>query len=144
MKRSVKLLAAIFATLLTVMLIAPVAIAQEALRVTIPFAFTANHQVLPAGSYVVKHQDGTWGPYLLLVNRSKGTVAAMLMAYTTASHRTLAYSSLVFYNSGHKYWLSEIRFAESNMTSQLSAQPKPEPTLAKVTEHPTTIEIATR
>ena len=143
MKHPIGFLAAVFAVMLTVVLLAPVASAQETLRVTIPFAFTANHQVLPAGSYVVKRQDGTWGPYLLLVNRTKGTVAAMLMAYTTVSYRTLARSSLVFHNTGHKYWLSEIRFSESNMTSQLSTQPKPEPGMAKTNPN-TTVEIAAR
>ena len=143
MKHPIGLLATVFAVMLTVMLLAPVASAQQTLRVTIPFAFTANHQVLPAGSYAVERQIGTWSPYLVLVNRSTGKVVGQLMAHTTDSDRTIARSSLVFYNTGHKYWLTEVRFGYSNMTSRLAAQPTPEPSLAKAAGQQT-VEIAAR
>lgn len=143
MKHPIGLLATVFAVMLTVMLLAPVASAQQTLRVTIPFAFTANHQVLPAGSYTVERQVGTWAPYLLLVNRSTGKVVGLLIVHTAGSDRTIARSSLVFHNTGHKYWLTEVHFGYSKMTSQLATQPKPEPELAK-SDKDSTVEIAAR
>ena len=143
MKHPIGFLAAVFAVMLTVMLLAPVASAQQTLRVTIPFAFTANHQVLPAGSYSVERQIGTWAPYLVLVNRSTGRVIGPLIAHTTGSDQTHARSSLVFYSTGHKYWLTEVHFGYSKMTSRLATQPKPEPELAKSGKD-STIEIAAR
>lgn len=80
-------------------------------------------------------------PYLILLNRTTGKVAGILMVLTSDSYRTLARSSLVFYNTGHKYWLTEVRFAGSNIASQLSSRPEPEPGMAKASVN-TTVEIA--
>ncbi len=139
MKRRIGFLAVVFSAVLAVMLLAPVAFAQGASRVTIPFTFIANHQVLPAGSYTVERQSDS---YILLVNRSTGKLVG-LMARTTNSYKAVSHSSLVFYNTGHRYWLTELRFANINMTSQLATQPAPEPSLARATAKPT-VEIAMR
>ena len=141
MTRRIWLLVAAFAALLTVMGIAPVASAQNIFRVTIPFAFTASHHLFPAGSYMVVRQVGKWDSYLVLTNRSNGKEGGLLMVRTTSAYPTGAHNSLIFYNSGHKYWLTEVRFESLNLTSRLAEQPKREPVLAQNSANPT-VEIA--
>ena len=55
--------------LLTMMLYVPGAAAQNAARATIPFAFTANERMLPAGTYQVQLEGRS---YLSLKNCETG------------------------------------------------------------------------
>ncbi len=143
MKHLTGFLAIVFAVMVTVMLLAPAASAQETLRVTIPFSFTINHRVLPAGSYTLTHHAVPWEPFLLLTDHSNGRVAAMLMVRMKGSDQTIDRSSLVFYSTGHKYWLTEVRFSYSHTASQVAVRPKQERTLAK-NDQGSTVEIAAR
>src|SRR5512146_151684 len=109
MKRRLALVSAIFAALFTATLLNPSATAQNA-RVNIPFEFSANRQTLPAGCYKVALQSES---VLALVSCKTGRVAVM-MVRTTNANQTVARGSLEFYNSGHKYWLTAVRFAYIN------------------------------
>lgn len=126
MKRRLALVTTVTAALFTAALLTPSATAQNA-RANVPFEFSANHQTLPAGCYKVTLQSES---ALALVSCKTGKVAVM-MVRTAEANQTVTRGSLEFYNSGHKYWLTAVRFAYVNMESELAAQPKPELTLAK-------------
>ena len=127
MKRRFVVLAAAFTTVLALMLLLPRGSAQNAARANVPFAFTANHQTLPAGCYSLTLQSHG---YLVLTNCATGKMVG-LMVRTTNAYRKVDHASLVFFNTGHRYWLTDVRFAHTNMESRLAAQPKSEPELAK-------------
>jgi hypothetical protein len=137
MKCRLAVLVAAAAAVLIMILIVPAASAQNAARATIPFAFTANHQQLPAGCYQVSLESRS---RLVLKNCDTGK-PVILMVRSTKADRTVTQSSLQFYNSGHRFWLMNVRFTYTNAESSLTAQPKPELELAvKPVNH--TIEVA--
>lgn len=124
MKSRFAILAAALAALST--LYFPSASAQNA-RVDIPFNFVANHQVLPAGCYKVELQSNT---YLHLVDCATGKVVG-LMARTTNAYEEVATGKLLFRDTIRGYQLTQIRFANINMQSDLAVQPKFEDVVAK-------------
>ena len=103
------------------------ATAQNAARATIPFDFSANHRVLPAGRYEVKLESHS---FLVLRNCETGQLAMMLVL-TTGSNERIDHSSLKFYRTGHKYQLTDVNFRYTNAQVHLTAQPKVERELAK-------------
>ena len=137
MKRRFVLLGAALTTVLAMMLLLPQGSAQNAARATVPFAFTANHQTLPAGCYKVTLQSEG---YLLLTSCDTGRMVG-LMVRTTNAYRNVDHGSLVFTSTGHRFWLTDVHFAYTNMESWLATQPKSEFGLAK---NPTaeTVEVA--
>jgi hypothetical protein len=124
MKGRFAILAAALAALSTISL--PSATAQNA-RVNIPFDFVANHQALPAGCYTVELQAHN---YLHLVDCSTGKVVG-LMVRTTNAYEEVAAGKLVFRDTIRGYRLTQIRFANINMQSDLTVQPKFEDVIAK-------------
>ncbi len=114
----------------------PAASAQNA-RVYIPFNFVANHQVLPQGCYIVELQSHT---YLHLVDCSTGKVVG-LMARTTNAYEEVGIGKLLFRDTTRGYQLTQIRFANINMQSDLAVQPKFQDVVAK-NGRSDTIEIA--
>lgn len=127
MKNPATLVLTVAAMLTTMMPAYPTAQAQYGNRANIPFAFTANHQKLQPGCYKVIRQSESW---LALVNCDTG-ISVGMMVHTTPSFGKIERGSLEFYNMGHSYWLTQVRFAHINMESDLAVQPKPEPTLAQ-------------
>lgn len=123
--------------LLTMMLYVPGAAAQNAARATIPFAFTANERMLPAGTYQVQLEGRS---YLSLKNCETGEVLN-LMARPTEADQKVDRSKLVFHNTGHKYWLTNVQFAYTNTDTMLARQPRLEPGMAK-NQTERTVEIA--
>lgn len=113
------------------------AAAQNAARVDIPFAFSANHQGMEPGCYTVQLQSHT---YLTLVDCDTGKVVG-LMVRTTNAYKEIDRGSLVFHVSERGYRLSQVRFAFTNMQSDLAVQPKPSRELAKDKGN-RTVEIA--
>jgi len=69
MKLRITIVSAALFAMLTTFFVMPGAASQNVARVDIPFAFKANAQVLPAGSYYVKLESNTM-PILTLFNRS--------------------------------------------------------------------------
>lgn len=116
MKRHIKYLVVVFTALFVVMLVGPAAWAQNAARVTVPFAFTANHQVLSAGTYRVELQAEN---YIMFVNCESGKVAGMLVRSTNA-YKKIGQGSLVFRVDKNKYELAHVRFAYTNVQSDLA------------------------
>jgi hypothetical protein len=96
--------------------------AQKASRVTIPFAFSANHQAFPAGHYrVVREADN----YLTVVSTDTG-IAAGLMVHTTRTFEPVGKNSLVFLHDQRGYRLMTVQFAQGGVQSALAVQPRPE------------------
>lgn len=125
MKHSIAFLAAFFAVGFTTALFSPEASAQiAAARVTIPFDFAANHQVLPAGCYTVELQSHS---YVVLVDCTTGKVAGMLVS-TTTNGKAGVESSAVFQKVGKQMRLTQFHLA--NLQTQLAVQPKPEREIA--------------
>ena len=129
---------------LAVSLICPAtnASAQATGTIYIPFAFTANHQQVPAGSYKV---DLLSDRYLALIDSKTGTTRTVLLVRPELGPNVSARSGFVFQFSGVRYYLKEVKIAGSSMRSELTVQPKPEPAMAKgAAPEGSTIEIAIR
>lgn len=101
--------------------------AQTGARVTIPFAFVVNDHYVPAGAYTVYLMSDN---ILTLIDVHTGTCLGMFQVHTADADHQLTRSSLVFHVSGTRHILSEVRFANTNMQSELTAQPKTDQELA--------------
>jgi hypothetical protein len=110
--------------------------AQSKARVNVPFAFVANHQLVPAGYYEVLSSDTT----LTLVNTNSGRVQAILLVRHEAGDAIETQGRLRFQVSGTHYVLTEAQFAGSSVHSELLARPKQERIVARNTAP--TIQVA--
>jgi hypothetical protein len=88
------------------MLAIPAAYAQDSHRVVadIPFAFTVNHQVLPAGEYEVS--DAAYGTVLIQSKDREHTV--ITVANSAVDNDRALPGKLVFQHYGDRYFLHEI------------------------------------
>ena len=101
--------------------------AQSKALVNVPFAFMANHQVIPAGYYQVLSSDST----LTLINAGNGKVQATLLVRHEVGDAIETQGRLRFKVSGSHHVLTEVQFAGSSVHSELLAQPKPEHIVAR-------------
>lgn len=140
MKNRFILFTAALGVLLSSILLAPAASAQTASsRAAIPFAFSANNHALPSGSYtVVLRSDG----FLTLGSLETGKMAT-LMVRTAKAPLSIAKGSLLFEKVGTKYRLTQVRFANADLESELGMQPKPEREIGRK-ENSAKAEIASR
>jgi hypothetical protein len=105
------------------MLVAPAATAQnEASQATIPFAFSVNHQVFPAGHYRVA-MDGQ--NEIRLVSYDTGDSAAVVV-HTTRSVAASPKSSLVFLHDEQGYELTSVRFGQGGVLTEAGLQSRAE------------------
>ena len=105
-------IAAIALSVAATLMAAGSAMAQNrSVEVTIPFSFTVNNTVLPAGSYTIA-SDRTH-PNTLVVRDRTGIVKAVDLGISDASGSGKT-STLIFHRYGSQYFLSEIRFASTN------------------------------
>jgi hypothetical protein len=116
--------------------------AQNKIPVTIPFAFVANHQSMPAGQYYVRMLT----PHLMsLADGHTGITKTLLLVRPESEHNGEARGRLIFFHPGTRYWLTQVRIAGSSVHSELMGQPRLERELAG--QAPTveqTVEIALR
>jgi len=90
--------------------------AQKGALVTIPFAFEANHQVLPAGDYKVH----VLTPRLIsLIDRSTGTYKALLLVHPQQEREIETRGRLIFLHGDQQYFLTQVRFEGSNLHADL-------------------------
>ena len=114
--------------------------AQAAGTVYIPFAFTANHQLVPSGFYKV---DLLSDRYLALIDSKTGATKTVLLVRPEEAQKASLRTGFVFHVSGSRYYLKEVKVAGSSMHSELAVQPKAEPTFANgPAAADSTIEIA--
>lgn len=108
--------------------------------VDVPFAFTANHVSMPAGHYRVLESNST----LTFVHADTGRAQGMLLTRYERANSADWPGKLVFYVSGSRHVLTEVRFGGRSTYNVLLRQPKPERIAARngQPENGTTIEIA--
>jgi len=117
----------ISALTITLILIVPGLRAQNSVRADIPFAFEANHQVLPAGCYQVKLLSS----HILALVNCETSKTVGVMVHTVNGYPTIGHSSMVFRISAGEYRLVHVRFAFTNIQSDLSVQPRLESEFAR-------------
>lgn len=117
------------------------ATAQSTASVNIPFAFTANHQHVPAGHYTMQLLSDR---YLALVDAKTGQTRTIVMVRPQSGPRIETRGRIVFTTDGTRYFMTEIRLAGSSMHSELVVQPKfKQEELAKaIPPKASTVEVA--
>ena len=84
---------------------------------TIPFAFVAGDQTLPAGEYTLASSQAGPGTWIL---NGKSKQAGLYLATTAGNHKTANESPrLVFSRYGDQYFLSQIWIRDSDCVLQL-------------------------
>jgi len=106
---------------------APSASAQTSERATIPFAFSANHEQVSAGTYEVEHLSD----FTLSLRDLKTGKTQFLMVRPEGGQTIETHGSLVFNRDGTKYSLTQVKIAGSSVRSELTAQPQRQQTATK-------------
>ena len=114
-------------TLALVVLAARDASAQNRAYVNVPFAFTANHHLLPAGYYKVLSSEN----YLTLINVNSRKGEAILLIRKESGRAIETQGCMEFFVSGNRHVLTQVEFAGSSMHSVLLGQPKKERIVAR-------------
>ena len=98
------------------------AAAQETLKITIPFDFTANHQYLPAGAYNV-----IWLSDRNMVLRNSETGKSKILAVRPEEGQSSeTRSRFVFLHEGSRYYLARVWVAGTSLHSEMVTQHRPE------------------
>ena len=127
MKTRTVFFAGAVAAALGIMLMTPVASAQVASQVTVPFAFSINHQVFPAGHYRVVMEEGS---YLRLQSYETGDSAGVLV-YASRRIETSPKNSLIFLHNEQGYQLTTVRFGQGAIQIEAALQTRLEREIAK-------------
>jgi hypothetical protein len=121
------------------------AIAQDyAVQATIPFNFTVNGKLLPAGNYTLG-TDVT-SPRILKISDRTQHASALAMSMPAAEQKHKS-NQLVFHKYGDQYFLCEIRSQESSLnveipTSKQEKRARAETQVAGVPVHSSEVMIA--
>jgi hypothetical protein len=108
---------------------APHAAAQTSASFTVPFAFSANNQEVPAGSYNIQLQNR-----FLYLRSLKTTKTVILMVRPDDSARmTDTPGRLVFQRYGRRNYLKQVWIGGTSRHSELVVRPRVEQELAKGT-----------
>lgn len=103
--------------------------AQAGANVRIPFAFTANHQLVPAGSYKVELLSDR---FLAFIGAKTGKTQTIVMVRPESGPAIETRSRLVFMSSGgNRYYLREVKVAGTSVHSELIMQYRFEADIAK-------------
>lgn len=108
---------------------APNASAQTSSSVTIPFAFSANHRQVAAGSYKVQQLSDRF----LSLRNIKTAKTQVLMVRPESGRVIESQGRLVFHRDGRRNYLTQVWIAGTNIHSELVAHPTLEQKLAKST-----------
>jgi hypothetical protein len=101
--------------------------AQTSETATIPFAFIANHQQFPAGTYeVTRRSDGVMSLFNLETLRTQ-----LLIVRPDQGRAIETRGRLVFLHDGTGYSLIQVWIAETDIHSELAVQPKLQKAMAK-------------
>jgi len=102
---------------LSLVVAAQVAQAQEPMLVSIPFAFVAGDATLPAGEYRVQTLDSNSA--VVLIRCSDAGPSAMVLSQAAQAKDTQTQSKLVFQRYNDRYFLSQVWKAGSIRGRQL-------------------------
>ena len=107
---------------LSIIVAAQVAQADEPMLVNIPFAFVAGNVTLPAGEYRVQKLDGN--STVVLIRCSDATASAMVVTHAAQAKELQTESKLIFNQYGNRYFLSQVWTAGSIRGRQLLKSPQ--------------------
>ena len=115
--------------------------AQTSLKVDVPFAFSANNQQLPAGSYWVQRQSD----YFLSIRNVKTASTVVVMIYPEKGSPLESHSRLVFDREGNHSYLTQVWTPDSNRYSKLTSRPRYNQELrTQIHPAPSTVEVAAK
>jgi len=119
---------------------APSASAQTGVRTraTIPFAFSADRQAMPAGTYIVEVRQ----PYVVSLTNATTNDCHFLMVRPDSSTANLAGSRLVFHRATGQTYLTQVWVRGKDLHSELTSRPRPEREVARREPPMTTFEVA--
>lgn len=121
-------------------------VAQSVAEFSVPFAFTANHNVIPAGDYNVQFVTDQLSANrsVTLVDTATGK-KTILMVRPEAGPAIESHGYLVFQVAGSNHTLQEVRLPGTNMRAELTV-PRPPKTEVATSQAPAvpTITIAAR
>ena len=112
--------------------------AQTTASVDIPFAFSADNQIVQAGHYKVELLSDR---FLALRNTSSNRTQ-VLMVRPEAGTAIETRGRLIFHQDGSKKYLAQVWIAGTSMHSEMAVQHKQERALAQRAREGSTIEIA--
>lgn len=101
--------------------------AQYGAQVKIPFAFSANRQAFPAGTYRVFRESDQ---FLRVVSTETG-IETGLLVHTSRGFAPVGKNSLVFRHDERGYYLVHVKFAEGPVQSDMTLLPRNEREIAK-------------
>ena len=107
---------------LSLMVTAQVARADEPMLVNVPFAFVAGNVTLPAGEYRVQKLDRNSG--VLLINSAKPSAAVLVVTQAAQANEMQSESKLVFNRYNNQYFLSQVWTVGSIRGRQLLKSPR--------------------
>jgi hypothetical protein len=102
---------------LSIIVAAQVAQADEPMLVNIPFAFVAGNVTLPAGDYRVQKLDENSA--VVLIRCSDAHETAMVLSNAAQAKQPQTQSKLIFNQYGNRYFLSQVWTAGSIRGRQL-------------------------
>ena len=116
MNRRFSSIAHLFLTVVTsgLLLAGTCAAGQSNATVHIPFAFTANHQTLPAGHYTLELLSDR---FLCFSDSATGRHRGVILVQPESGQYIETRGRLRFRMRGDRHYLTEIRFAGSSMHS---------------------------
>jgi hypothetical protein len=116
--------------------------AQNNIPVAIPFAFVANHQLMPAGEYNVRLLT----PRLMsLADGRTGATKALLLIRPDSDGKVETRGRLIFLHSETGHYLKQVRIAGSRFHSELVVHPSLEGEFAaQPSAAESTVEIAVK
>ena len=113
--------------------------AQVLQSVTIPFAFSANHHFVPAGSYEVQLLSDRF----LSLRNVKTDKTQILLVRPDEGRVIETQGRLIFRRGGGRIYLTQVWIAGTNVHSELAVRTKPERAVANgVTPQDFSFEVA--
>jgi hypothetical protein len=106
--------------------------------VTVPFAFTANHEYMPAGFYEVQMMSDRFMALRNTVTRD----TQVFMVHPTEGQILESPGRLVFVRVGQQFHLNQVWIAGKSMHSELVVQHKADLELARGRTADSTVELA--
>jgi hypothetical protein len=115
--------------------------AQTSLKVDIPFAFSANNQNLPAGSYWMQRQSD----YFLTIRNVKTASTVVVMIHPEQGGVPESHSRLIFAREGNHTYLTQVWTPDTNRYSKLTVRRQHDQELrTQIHPAPSTVEVAAK
>jgi hypothetical protein len=87
---------------------------QHVVQANIPFDFTVNSRLLPAGTYAIKAES----PGLIVIRNINKPVSALSLT-TPGDKKVTKGGKLTFHNYGGQYFLSEVTCPAADMSAKI-------------------------